>query len=98
MMRNSKHGFKMQFVALTEHIYTVLMLYAVFIGVVVFLLFLASFIAGSPSLASLAGTLMQLSIPISAVAALIALVGFYVNNKHALTVDSKDTTDDESDK
>ena len=58
MMQSSKRGFKMQFVALTEHIYTVLMLYAVFIGVVVFLLFLASFIAGSPSLASLAGTLM----------------------------------------
>lgn len=98
MMQNSKHGFKMRFVALTEHIYTILMLYAVFVGVVVFLLFLVSFIAGSASLASLAGTLMQLSIPISAIAALIALVGFYVNNKHALTVDSKDTSEDETDK
>lgn len=53
-MQDSKRGFRMRFVALTEHIYTILMLYAVFAGAVVCLLFLVSFVAGSASLASLA--------------------------------------------
>lgn len=92
-MREALKKIKVQFICLSENIFSILMLYAVFVGVVVFLMFLAALLLGNEWIAVQAGQLMQTAIPVSACATAIALVGFYVSNKHALTIDSSEETE-----
>lgn len=72
----------------------VCMFYAVFAGAVTAVLYLVGFVLGGSvgqRLALLGAAIMKTGIPVSAIGALVGMLGFYVQGTHELTMAKKET-------
>lgn len=74
-----------------NNIFAILITYAIFIGIIVCIMFIVSIIIGGDigtKIAIKSEKLMMTAIPTSALGAIMALIGFYLGNTHSLTIES----------
>jgi hypothetical protein len=83
---------KAKLVVLLQTIFGVCLMYAVMVGAVVFLIYLAGFDAGGnvgTSMAILGAKIMNGAITMSALGAFVGIFAFYIEDTHELTMAKK---------
>lgn len=90
---------KQTFVNLLKNIFGICLMYAVFIGAVVAVMYILGFAVGGSTgeqMAIWGASIMNTAIRVSALGSVIGMLGFYVEGTHELTMDSNNDEEEES--